>query len=327
MALYTDQFSSNHDTPGNAPPTKTLVIASTGRSGSHMLGHALHRTGAFGYPLEYANPTNFTEWERRFDTSGVEDTLHEIQNRRTAPNGVFGIKLHYSHVRHHGGIRRIERLLPNAHYVILTRKDLVRQAVSLAVARQTGVWISGMEARNSNPTYDFDQINHCLRELVLDNASWRYTLEAAALPYIEVSFDEVKNDLVDVVGRIAKFAGIDVDASSLTNEHATKKQGNELNDSWVNRFLDEYEEDQLITRSGNGDVMRALETELEAKQGKLAAVKQQLAEAKRLNAELKPARKQLDKIERSVEKALRHPIRRWFLPKSLRQTGPANPTK
>ena len=48
MHLYQDQFSETHDLPVINKPSKVLIIASTGRSGSHMLGHALHQTNCFG---------------------------------------------------------------------------------------------------------------------------------------------------------------------------------------------------------------------------------------------------------------------------------------
>ena len=41
MSLYEDQFLEKNDLNRVEKPSKTLIIASTGRSGSHMLGHAL----------------------------------------------------------------------------------------------------------------------------------------------------------------------------------------------------------------------------------------------------------------------------------------------
>ncbi|EDX85301.1 hypothetical protein S7335_3000 [Synechococcus sp. PCC 7335] len=64
-----------------------------------MLEHALYRTNSFGFPLEYANPHNPVEWNRRFNTDSLPRALAEIQQRRTSPNGVFSIKVHYSHIK------------------------------------------------------------------------------------------------------------------------------------------------------------------------------------------------------------------------------------
>ena len=65
MHLYKEQFLEEHDYPRVSKPTKVLIIASTERCGSHMLGHALHNTHAFGFPLEYANPANLKKWKEK----------------------------------------------------------------------------------------------------------------------------------------------------------------------------------------------------------------------------------------------------------------------
>lgn len=81
MHLYEDQFSEQYDFPRQDKPTKILIIASTGRCGSHMLGHALHKTNKFGFPLEYANPVNLAEWKKRLEIEELQEVLAEIQRK------------------------------------------------------------------------------------------------------------------------------------------------------------------------------------------------------------------------------------------------------
>ncbi len=150
MKLYEEQFSGSHDFPRQERPDKTLIIASTPRCGSHMLGHTLHETGAFGFPLEYANPANLREWKRRIEMESTEEVIRELTQRRTSPNGVFGIKLHYTHINVLGGFDGVQALFPEAYYVLLSRKDVLKQAVSLAIAKQTGVWIAGQQPERVN---------------------------------------------------------------------------------------------------------------------------------------------------------------------------------
>ncbi|MDK8464270.1 Stf0 family sulfotransferase [Marinobacter sp. SS13-12] len=242
MHLYKDQFSDSHDFPRQEGPDKMLVIASTPRCGSHMLGHTLHQTGAFGFPLEYANPANLREWKRRIATESTEGVIRELTKRRTSPNGVFGIKLHYTHIRVLGGFDRVQALFPEAYYVLLSRKGILKQAVSLAIARQTGVWIAGQQPKNNNPPqYRFEQIERCLREVILDNSSWRYTLAANGCNYIEMDFDSVRKNLGASVQTIADFMGVQIDDNQVQEEHATSRQGSSLNDQWVAQFVRDFE--------------------------------------------------------------------------------------
>lgn len=240
MNLYRDQFSESHDFPRVDKPSKVLIIASTPRCGSHMLGHALHATGCFGFPLEYTQPANFAEWRRRF--AGCDDVLTEIQRRRTSPNGVFGIKIHYSHIAEYGGFTHVMQRFPDAYFVFLFRKEALKQAVSLSIAQQAGVWISGQEPINPTAEYDFDRINKCMRRILLENAGWRYLLAAHGCRFIEVEYEDVRSDIGGTVMRIASFMDVAVDAERIPSAPVTKKQGLDINTLWAERFVKDFSE-------------------------------------------------------------------------------------
>jgi LPS sulfotransferase NodH len=261
--LYEDQFSEQHDFQRQKQPAKTLIIASTGRSGSHMLGHALHLTQYFGFPLEYANPANLREWKRRIETESTEDVIRELTQRRTSPNGVFGIKLHYTHIKVLGGFDRVQAFFPDAYYVLLSRKDVLKQAVSLAIAKLTGVWIAGQQPTNTNPPqYRFEQVEGCLPEVILDNASWRYALAANGCNYLEMDFDAVKENLGASVRTIAGFIGIQLDDNQTQEEHVTSRQGNSLNDDWVARFVRDFEHGYSVLLSPEIGLKRRISRKL-----------------------------------------------------------------
>lgn len=249
MNLYDDQFSESHDFPRVEKPSKVLVIASTGRCGSHMLGHALYETGKFGFPLEYANPDNLSEWKRRLGIDDVREVLAEIQRRRTSPNGVFGIKIHYLHIQELGGFDGLTALFPEARYVLLSRKDVLRQAVSLALAIQTGVWIAGQKPFNENPEYDHAQIDKCLRDTIRDNASWRYLLSASGCVYREMDFDQVRKDLGASIQEIAGFLGVEVDPGDIPEGLVTERQSSGRNAEWAERFTAEFDRSSTLLRS------------------------------------------------------------------------------
>lgn len=250
MHLYEDQFLERHDYSRVDKPSKILIIASTGRCGSHMLGHALHKTDSFGFPLEYMNLANLAEWKKRLGKEDLHSVLNEIQQRRTSPNGVFGIKIHYSHIKQFGGFQKLLELLPDAYYILLSRKDLLKQAVSWSIASQTGVWISGQQPVNNNPEYDFNHIDQRLRQAILDNSSWRYTLAANGCNYTELDFDNVRINLVQSIRDIAKFLDINVDSTKIPKEQITKKQSKDINLEWEMRYLSDFNKnDELFTNS------------------------------------------------------------------------------
>jgi len=247
LTLYHEQFSATYDLPEVHQQEKTLIVASTGRSGSHMLGHALQTTNHFGFPLEYTNPSNYKEWAKRLGEFDLKEMIGEIKRKRTSPNGVFGIKIHYSHVNEmYGGFEGVQTIFPDAYYVLLTRKDVLKQAVSLAIARQTGVWISGQKSRCLDPQYRFKNIDACLREVILDSAAWRFTLAANGCKFIEMNFDQVKTDLSKAINIIADFMAVDISDMNFPRQQVLKRQSGELNIEWEKKYLAEFRESELI---------------------------------------------------------------------------------
>tara|TARA_R100000005_G_scaffold87841_1_gene57286 strand:+ start:13175 stop:13993 length:819 start_codon:yes stop_codon:yes gene_type:complete len=248
MYLYHEQFSMNHDFPLVEAPKKVLVIASTGRCGSHMLGHALHATGKFGFPLEYANPGNIAQWQERLGTNSALETLKEIQKIRTSSNGVFGIKIHYPHIAQFGGFRNLLEFFPGAYFVLLTRKDVLKQAVSLSIASQTGVWIAGQKSVTDSPRYSFDHIDSCLRETILNNASWRYALAASGCKHLELDFAAVRQNIAETVENIADFMNVKIETSNVPKQQLTEKQSNRINEEWTRRFVTEFKKSSELIR-------------------------------------------------------------------------------
>jgi LPS sulfotransferase NodH len=246
MYLYEDQFSEGYDFQRVDKPSKVLIIASTQRCGSHMLGHALQKTESFGFPLEYTNPPNLHEWKKRLGMESFHQVLAEIQRRRTSPNGVFSIKIHYSQIKEFGGFEKLQALFPSAYYILLTRKSVLRQAVSLSIASQTGVWISGQRPVNANPKYSFEHIKECLRKIILDNSSWRYLLAASGCNYIEVEFEDFCNNPEESTKEIAAFLGVAVASEKVPKEQATKKQSSKINEDWTDRFISEFDSSEEL---------------------------------------------------------------------------------
>jgi len=257
MNLYEDQFSEDHDFPRCEKPSKILVIASTGRCGSHMLGHALHQTGKFGFPLEYANGANLAEWKKRLGINNFREVITELQRRRTSPNGVFGIKIHYPQLARFGGFSEVMSLFPDAYYVLLSRKDVLGQAISLSIAGQAGVWIPGQKPVNDNPVYSFEHIDGCLRGGILNTASWRYVLSASGSNFIELNFDYVRRNLPNAIKSIANFMDVEIDPKDIPEQQVISKQSNNRNEDWRKRFISEFSKGtELIPINCNIDVIK-----------------------------------------------------------------------
>jgi len=237
MKLYQDQFSDHYNQARTAAPPRTILIASTPRCGSHMLGHAMTETSRLGVPFEYMNPSNLLEWQNRLDTSSPQETLRALMNIRTSANGVFCIKAHYSHCAIFGGVEAFLSALPNLCVVHIRRADVLRQAISYSIAEQTGVWISGQEQEAETSAYQPKRINRCLNSVATQNANWVTAFRKNNIAPLNIFYEDMEADLQATVDKVARFAGVIDESDSLpTAPRTTRQSSAQRSDEWVARY-------------------------------------------------------------------------------------------
>jgi trehalose 2-sulfotransferase len=237
MNLYHPQFAPSLDVPDAPATRRTLIIASTPRSGSHMLGHALAATGRMGVPYEYCHQANLAEWQKRLHCDDLRSTLQAIMRRRTTPNGIFAIKAHYSQAGILGGAEALLSAFPDPHIVHIRRADVLRQAISFSIAMQTGVWIDEQEPVSATVRYDARAITTCLRDIATQNACWTTALRASGLPTMTLEYDAVCDDLPATLRRVAAFLEIDLPRDVLPATAPTRPQAvTGRTEQWIARF-------------------------------------------------------------------------------------------
>ncbi|MBV9281351.1 MAG: hypothetical protein JOZ41_14820, partial [Chloroflexi bacterium] len=176
-----------------ALPRTSYLICATERVGSYLLADALAGTGIAGRPAEYFHGSQVRALRGEGNRTAYDDFVSRVLSAGTTPNGVWGGKVHWSHLeRFVRDMRRVPGLedldaptflqgsLPGVRYIRLTREDRVRQAVSLFKARRTGIWwqLDGSDATQSaatdpEPSFDFAAISYILRQIEEHEAAWR----------------------------------------------------------------------------------------------------------------------------------------------------------
>ncbi|NBV25442.1 MAG: hypothetical protein EBS05_26460 [Proteobacteria bacterium] len=170
------------------PPHRTLLLCAHPRSGSTLLGEALHGASGWGCPIEYFHRGFQPTLEKLWGTANFPAYVQAVYRHRTEPSGTLGVKIFWQDIEDlwgqlqtedprllmealagptaAEGYRKIHRFLaalfPNPTFIYLDRQDVVRQAVSAMVATQTGVWRSIPKVQENTPkqepTYDFERI-------------------------------------------------------------------------------------------------------------------------------------------------------------------------
>ena len=78
---------------------KSYIICSLGRSGSSLLATVLNNLGYCGNPREYFHPNQVGNLMENNDSSAFIRYVEEISKKGVTSNGIFGVKMHWEHMR------------------------------------------------------------------------------------------------------------------------------------------------------------------------------------------------------------------------------------
>jgi LPS sulfotransferase NodH len=169
----------------------------------------------------------------------------------TGENGVFGAKLMWRHLPElhqlagqlpeYAGLdvhTLLERLFGDPRYVWVTRRDKVRQAVSLWRALQTRTWRlqHPREQQADELHYSFDGIDHLVRFLSDNDEAWNGFLADSGQPVLRVSYEEdLERDREGTIRKVLEHVGIDV-AKDWHPVEVTRRQADGLSERWVEAY-------------------------------------------------------------------------------------------
>ena len=169
----------------------------------------------------------------------------------TTPNGVFGAKLMFNQLDElralagelpeFAGVELevlLDRLFRAPRYIWISRRDTVRQAVSMWKALQTRRWRAADGDGGDGPTppaprYRFDAIDHLVRRFEADERGWRRFFTAHGIEPLTIAYeDDLTSDPDRTVRRALEWVGVAAPAAW----HATvpmDRQADADSDDWV----------------------------------------------------------------------------------------------
>lgn len=246
------RFSTNgpgFDFPNfEGTPGVRYVIASTPRCGSNFLQRALWRSQRAGAPEEYLTSSYIQDFNERagadWATSAPgEDRASYIEflwQHRSSPNGVFGLKLHGSHlsaaIDEHGNLLRP---LQGSKWLWIRRRNQIAQAVSYLRADQTGIWIVDGEwlptrAPLGEPTYDYCDIEARLQQVASEEVAWNSFFAAERLDVHVVWYEDLGEMYSAELSEVFTFLGISPSGSF--PPPGISRQADETNELWERAF-------------------------------------------------------------------------------------------
>jgi LPS sulfotransferase NodH len=183
---------------------------------------------------------------------GIDDYAQHLERSSrlgTTSNGVFGAKLMWGHLEDFahfaGGLPafrglRIEELLPavfpRPRYVWVTRRDKVRQAVSLWKAIQTEAWRGDDGAAEREPVYHEAALEHLVKMLADHDTHWESFFSRAGIEPLVVTYeDDLSEGPEQAVRRVLRHLDLSVPPGWHAPAHM-RRQADERSERWVAQY-------------------------------------------------------------------------------------------
>ncbi|MGH3170155.1 MAG: Stf0 family sulfotransferase [Trebonia sp.] len=245
--------------------TGSYLICGTPRTGSTLLCALLDSTGVAGHPESYfrrQGERSYAEgWGIGVSPDGAFDYSAYVRAALTAgstANGVFGARIMWGTMTElavklrgvypdvgTGDPGLLERAFGTARYIYLWRADVLRQAVSLVRAEQTGFWHDTGEpgqpeqlAPERKPRYDAAAIREHMREIGQHNAAWRAWFAAAGIRPQPVRYEDLDADPAGVTRGILDYLQLDLPPGRVITAR-NRRLADDVTQRWAERYLHE----------------------------------------------------------------------------------------
>ena len=227
-------------------PRAKYMVAITPRSGSTLLAQELSRRYGLGHPGEFLNEGFIANFEHLFPTPNLADFQRFLLNSFTSPEGIFGFKADWFRYARARELEYLPRVYENIDlYIYLRRRDFVGQAVSLAVAMQSGIWhetnirFERADSVYANLVYDEAMIAENVLSLMEQEYRWETYFDRAAGRVIPLYYEDISQSLDATLFQVGALLGARPTGEA-TRSFAPqmKPTPSRVNGEWRARFLE-----------------------------------------------------------------------------------------
>jgi trehalose 2-sulfotransferase len=257
----------------------SYIIASVQRSGTHLLCTLLRSTGVAGLPAEHFLAKPGETWERRWKSPSRMQYIQRVLQDNTTANGVFGTVVMWSYfdrmlemlrdIPKYNAPDRADLLASVFHrpkYVWLRRRNRVEQAVSWAIACQTGVWAqkAGKKPRPRGvPKFDLKVIDEWCNRIAEHNTAWSNYFRENRIEPLTLFYEDLVASNQAAVERVLEFLHVPLPARIEIAPSGLEKQADEMSAQWIAAYLDRKND----SASKRDRIIRRLKQSLKRKEG------------------------------------------------------------
>ncbi len=236
---------------------KLIVLCATQRCGSTMIMEDMRNSSILGRPEEYFIPWNpmrkGIDWRAEYEN---------ILKKASSPNGVASFKVMANQlpdieaalggesVENSKAFPKFKELTGEAVWVYIRREDILRQAISREISRQTGINHATADSKdehfagntmkgyrsdyNKSVKYSEAAIRKALDDIVSENILWeRFFRDWDIIPYT-ITYENAVHIFPHYLEMIAQMSGVTLPEK--LPERKMVKLSNEVNEEWYERY-------------------------------------------------------------------------------------------
>jgi LPS sulfotransferase NodH len=231
----------------------SYVIASVQRSGTHLLCSILRGTGVAGYPEEYFLSKPGETWEKRWGAPSRDAHVQQVLRQNITTNGVFGTVVMWSYFERmvqmlqqipaHKNLTTasvLAAVFGDPKYIWMRRRNHVEQAVSWAIACQTGLWAQPRDKKlepRASPKFDFKVIDEWCNRIAAHEAGWENYFRENQIQPLVLCYEDLVASHRAGAERVLDFLGLPIPPDMEIPPPTVEKQATRISEQWTTRYL------------------------------------------------------------------------------------------
>lgn len=238
FASYFSDEGRNHEVHNSdlLCETKFFAVAAVARVGATLVCDLLTEFN-FGKPYECfnlpidtgsSNPIPWVNYLENIVSTGRSDSLYF-----GAKVGIFDL------IPFLDGTYAWPAGFSSWKWVYITRGNVLDQAISLEIARQTNEWNSAHETgARINAEFNSNAIIDSINVIVNDMARWEIFFAVNNISPLRINYEKIEKFPLSTVGGIIEFVTGD-EKSATDSFNTVRRQRDNLNKIWKNKILEE----------------------------------------------------------------------------------------
>ena len=214
-----------------------LLLGFTNRSGSNYLAELIASDGRIANAGENLNFDTVLEHSIQCDFKSLQEYFQFLV-QHTSFNNIVSIKVAPAHLEVLAVAGILDKIIDRCKFVVIERSDKLGQAISHAIAFQTGKFMSTMADKEAVPALNFnaDELTTIIEDISESYKQFSLFFSRNGIVPAHVMYEHLVADpeaIIKYVGQKIGFADLSIHQDKIT----LQKQANARNKKWRELYL------------------------------------------------------------------------------------------